>query len=475
MLFNSLEFSVFFPIVCLLYYIIPSNKWRNHFLLAASYYFYMCWEPTYALLLLSSTVVTYLAGLLISKCRSRTKTFLTLSLVINLGILFFYKYYGFAAENVTALMDSLGIAIHVPEFRVLLPVGISFYIFQALGYSIDVARGDVQAERNFFTYALFVSFFPQLVAGPIERSTHLLQQFYNKHIFNSRQAIEGIQLMLWGFFLKLVIADRCAMYVDKVYGDLGSYNGGSALTAAILFMFTLYGDFAGYSYIAIGSAKVMGFNLRDNFRRPLFYSVSVQDFWRRWHISLSSWLRDYVYIPLGGSRHGNRYVNLMITMLISGFWHGAAWTYVTCFFIFGIFLVICTMKRDKQALLEQKFNLTDKEWWLWLNRLITFALVVFAFIFFRADSLSDGMLCIRKIFTDLGIPEFRMGEGRRFALIAGVSLVMLFICEYVMEYRKVIIDRKRHVAMHSIMSCGLFLLILIFGVFDGSLFIYFQF
>lgn len=477
MFFNSLEFLVFFPIVCLVYFMIPSNRWRNLFLLAASYYFYMCWEATYALLLLSSTSVTYLSGLLINKFRSHSKLFLTLSIGINLSILFFYKYYAFAAENVTAFMDVLGVAIHVPEFKVLLPVGISFYIFQALGYSIDVARGDIKVERNFFTYALFVSFFPQLVAGPIERSTNLLRQFYTKHAFDGHKAIEGIQLMLWGFFLKLVIADRCAMYVNKVYDDLDSYNGGSVLLASILFCFNLYGDFAGYSYIAQGCAKVMGFKLMDNFRRPYFFSSSVQDFWKRNHISLTTWFMDYIYYPLVGSSTQKTWwcFCIFLTFFISGFWHGAAWTYVICFSIFGLYLVICVLKEKRQRQFEKKFNLKNKEWWLWLNRIMTFFLVMLALIFFRADSLSDGMLCIQKIFTNPGIPEFRMGEGRRFALIAGVTLVMLFICEYAIEYKKITIRENRYTAMYSLMSCALFLIILIFGVFDGKVFIYFQF
>lgn len=470
MLFNSFEFLIFFPLVCLIYYVIPNNKWRNLFLLAASYYFYMCWQPTYALLLLSSTLVTYLASLLISRYRSRAKLFLSFSIIINLGILFFYKYYAFAAENITAALNALGVELQVPDFQVLLPVGISFYIFQALGYSIDVYRGNVQAEKNFFTYALFVSFFPQLVAGPIERSTNLLQQFYSKHRFNGRMAIEGTHQMLWGFFLKLVVADRCALYVDKVYGDLSAYNGGSALLASVLFLFTLYGDFAGYSCIAIGCAKVMGFKLMTNFRSPLFFSVDTQDFWHRWHISLSTWLRDYVYIPLGGSRRGNRYVNLMIVMLISGFWHGAAWTYVICFFIFGIYLVICTLKKKEQMKIEEKLGLANKEWWLWVNRFATFLLAVSAFIFFRANTFHDAQLCYSKIITQMNIPE---ALGGRYLGILGFILSFLFICETYIEYRKK--DKAISTRTYIGASYVILMFILIFGVYDGGQFIYFQF
>ena len=252
MLFNSFAFLLFFPIVCIAYYALPTLKLRNLFLLVASYYFYMNWEPVYALLLLASTSITFLAALGGARFLKHKSLILTTGIVLNLLILFFFKYFNFAAENLVSMMSCLGIKMHVPEFKVLLPVGISFYIFQALGYMIDVHRGDIKPEKNFFTYALFVSFFPQLVAGPIERSTNLLVQFYEKHKIDAENAISGINMMLWGYFLKLVVADRCAIYVDAVYNNMGSHNGSSILLASILFCFQLYGDFAGYSYIAIG-------------------------------------------------------------------------------------------------------------------------------------------------------------------------------------------------------------------------------
>ena len=348
MLFNSLDFLLFFPVVCLLYYAISSLKWRNMFLLLASYYFYMNWEPVYALLLLASTVITYLASLGIEKYENRKKTILAISIVANLSILFFFKYFNWAADNITTLMSVAGVSIHIPEFKVLLPVGISFYTFQALGYSIDVYYKSVKVEKDFFTYALFVSFFPQLVAGPIERSTNLLQQFHVKHKFNEELAIKGITIMLWGYFLKLVIADNLAVFVDGVYNHLDTQTtGGSALIASIFFCFQLYGDFAGYSYIAIGSAAVMGYKLMDNFRRPYFFSVSVQDFWKRNHISLTTWFMDYVYYPLVGSSTSQKWwcFCIFFTFFLSGFWHGANWTYVVCFSIFGIYLVVCIFMR----------------------------------------------------------------------------------------------------------------------------------
>lgn len=339
MLFNSLHFLFFFPIVCIIYFLIPTLKWRNLFLLCASYYFYMNWEPVYALLLLSSTFITYLAAIGIDKYKERRKRrmFLTGSLILNLGVLFLFKYYNFAAENIAILFDKLGLSIHIPEFQLLLPVGISFYIFQALGYSIDVYRGKTNVEKNFFTYALFVSFFPQLVAGPIERSTNLLQQFKHKLPFSYEKVMTGLRIMLWGYFLKLVLADRCGIYVDAIFNNVEHHNGGSYLIASFLFPFQIYGDFAGYSLTAIGAAKVMGFNLMENFRRP-YFATTVTDFWHRWHISLSTWFKDYVYIPLGGNRVSKWrcYFNIMTTFIVSGIWHGANWTFIVWGTIHGL-------------------------------------------------------------------------------------------------------------------------------------------
>ena len=305
MLFNSLQFLCFFPSICLIYWLLISvlpQKYKlpvcNILLLIGSYYFYMCWQPKYALLLLFSTTATYVAAKYIARCHTQKakKIWLTSAIVINLAILFFYKYYGFAAEIITSLMSEIGIAINIPRVDLLLPVGIACYIFQALGYSIDVYRGNVQAEKNFITYALFVSFFPQLVAGPIERSTNLLKQFKEEHKFDYDYAMSGFKLMLWGYFIKLCMADRAALYVDNVFNNINNHEGYSTLIASIMFTIQIYGDFAGYTFIAIGCARIMGFSLNDNFRRP-YFAVTITDFWRRWHISLSTWFRDYVYFP----------------------------------------------------------------------------------------------------------------------------------------------------------------------------------
>ena len=474
MLFNSFGFLVFFPLVVIIYFSIRSNKWRNLFLLAASYYFYMCWKPVYVLLLLTSTAVTYLAALGIEKYGKRKKTFLVSSLVVNLAILFFFKYFNWAAESVAGLFGAFGLRMSVPEFNVLLPVGISFYIFQALGYSIDVYRGTTKAEKNFFVYALFVSFFPQLVAGPIERSTNLLRQFYEKHRFDGERAIRGIQLMLWGFFLKLVVADNLAYYVNLVYNDIDGRPGGEIFVASILFCFQLYGDFAGYSYIAIGSAKVMGFKLMDNFVRPYFFSTSVQEFWKRNHISLTTWFMDYIYYPMVGSS-----INLFwwcfcifFTFFLSGFWHGANWTYVVSFSIFGLFLVVCILKDKRQRKFEKKHKLKKKEWWLWLNRIVTFFLVMLALVFFRANTLGDGVYALQEMFTNLthGLLSTLMQQKFKFFVVA-----LLFIIEYFIEYKKTSYVERHFLPSHIIMGIALLLMIIFMGEFEGNQFIYFQF
>ena len=342
MLFNSIEFLLFFPAVVLLYYAIP-GKLRVFWILLTSYLFYMNWNPAYALLLLFSTAVTFLFGLLIGKRRTKekaaaeagrpirqiSKVWVGVSFAVNLAILFFYKYFDFTVDNINVIRGWMGLAPVTPGFDVLLPVGISFYIFQALSYVVDVYRGDVRMETNFIKYAAFVSFFPQLVAGPIERSTNLLTQFDTPHKLEYDNVRDGLLRMVWGFFLKIVIADRAAILVNQVFNYCNYYEGPTVLIAAVLFAFQVYGDFAGYSNIAIGAAQVMGFKLMKNFERP-YLAVSVSDFWRRWHITLGAWFRDYVYIPLGGNRKGlkRQILNLFIVELLTGIWHGANWNFI---------------------------------------------------------------------------------------------------------------------------------------------------
>lgn len=468
MLFNSISFLLFFPIVCIVYFMIPANQLRlRNVMLLASYYFYMNWEPTYALLLLTSTLITYLAALGIEYFRTvrYRKLCLVSSLVLNLSILFLFKYYNFLAQNVEALLCRGGLGIDIPEFQLLLPVGISFYTFQALGYSIDVYRGTTKAEHNFATYALFVSFFPQLVAGPIERSNNLLPQFKHKHTFDYNEAMIGLRMMVWGYFLKLVLADRCGIYVDSIFNNIDKHNGGSFLLASLLFPFQIYGDFAGYSLIAIGAARIMGFRLMENFRRP-YFACSIGEFWHRWHISLSTWFKDYVYIPLGGNRvpRLRQYFNLLVTFIVSGIWHGANWTFLCWGSLHGVLLCI-----------EKAFGIGRQEYtglrrvWHWA---MTFTLVCLAWILFRANTLQDAVIVISGIFTKLGMPH---ADTKTFmALFLG--FIILVAKETSDEYKwKVRVSDSIHWILEHVYVAFMIALIILFGILGGDQFIYFQF
>lgn len=342
MIFNSYAFLAFFPIVTLAYYLMPMRA-RRPWLLAASYYFYMCWNAQYALLIAASTLVTYLCALALGRMEAKAgrRAVLALGLAINLGILCFFKYFGFFTDTFARIAARLGVRLAIPAFDVLLPVGISFYTFQALGYMIDVYRGKLPPERSLMRYALFVSFFPQLVAGPIERSENLLRQVNEDHPLDEKAVRDGLLVMLLGFFEKLVIADRASLYVDAVYGNWQQASGLQILLATVAFAFQIYGDFGGYSHIAIGAAKVLGYDLMENFRQP-YFAVSVRDFWRRWHISLSTWFREYVYIPLGGNRKGKgrQLLNIAIVWLLTGLWHGANWNFVLWGVYYAILLLL---------------------------------------------------------------------------------------------------------------------------------------
>lgn len=473
MLFNSLLFLLFFPLVCVVYFLIPSTqlRLRNLFLLISSYYFYMNWKPVYALLLLTSTVVTYLAALGIDHFGDKGKKKLCLvgSLILNLAILFLFKYYNFFALNVESALQATGVFFKFPDFQLLLPVGISFYTFQALGYSIDVYRGDIQVEKNFATYALFVSFFPQLVAGPIERAKNLLPQFHSEHKFSSEDFIEGLKLMIWGYFMKLCIADSVSYYVDAVYNNLPNHNGTSVLMATFYFTFQIFCDFSGYSLIAIGTARCLGFRLMQNFNHP-YLARSPREFWHRWHISLSSWFGDYVYIPLGGSRcsEAKHQRNLFITMLISGVWHGANWTFVLWGAFHGLFLCLNSLSRKFIRLRKTKLLAP-------FEIAATFLMAMFCWIFFRANNLGDAILAIKKIIFQPGM--LYNGAGKP-SIILPIILIMILIGKEIKDEFFV----KPPMFMHSknnvisvLSTVFMLVLILLCGQFNGGQFIYFQF
>lgn len=494
MLFNSVSFIVFFPIVVLLYFAIP-KKIRYLWLLAASYFFYMCWNAKYALLLFYSTAVTYISGLLIDRCdqkgqpRRRKKLFVALSFTLNLSLLFLFKYFDFAIENINLILAKCNLALLTPKFDLLLPVGISFYIFQALSYTMDVYRKEIYVEKNFLKYALFVSFFPQLVAGPIERSKNLLVQIGRQTLFSYENFRRGLLLMLWGYFQKIVIADRIGLLVDTVYGNVGQYEGCYFLLASVLFAIQIYCDFSGYSLIAVGAAKVMGFTLMENFNCP-YFAQSVAEFWRRWHISLTSWFRDYLYIPLGGSRRGTarKYLNVLLVFLVSGLWHGAQWTYVAWGGLNGLFQVVGGMLAPCREKLGKLLGVKEKSFGhRFLKIAVTFVLVDFAWIFFRAESMRDASYMIRSIFTvhnpwiflDQSIYQLGLSQ-RQFHLLL-FSLAILLAADW-MKYKKIhIMDRLLEQNLWfrwPVYLVGI-LFVLVFGVwgnaYDAQAFVYFQF
>ena len=446
MVFNSFQFLVFFPIVVLAYYILP-KKIRYIWLLVSSYYFYMSWNMMYAILLAFTTLVTYFCGLILEGIKKGKgsgfgKKFgkgftLFICIILNLAVLFFFKYYDFGLEAINFALKNTGFQIIAPKFDVILPVGISFYTFQAMGYAIDVYRDEIYAEKNPLRYALFVSFFPQLVAGPIERSKNLLKQLAVPRKVRFEEIRDGILLMLWGFFLKMVIADRIAIFVDTVYGNYNEYGGWYLIIATLLFAVQIYCDFGGYSTIAMGAAGILGIHLMENFNAP-YLSRSCQEFWNRWHISLSSWFRDYLYIPLGGNRKGviRKYLNLMIIFFCSGLWHGAAYTYVIWGLLNGLYQVVGAMLKPLRNLLVKLLHL-DREsiGHQILSMFVTFVLIDFSWIFFRADTLNDALAIIRNIFTAsnpwvlFDNSLFKCGLDQRNFHLLLVMILVLFVVD----------------------------------------------
>ena len=409
MLFNSGEFLLFFPIVTAMYFLLP-KKLKNFWLLLSSYYFYMCWNAKYALLMLFSTVVTFLSGIVLEQIKKSTleekkktvrkKLAVAASLLLNLTVLFFFKYFNFSLDILQKVFALVRINLEVPHFDIILPVGISFYTFQALSYTMDVYRDDIYAEKNFFEYALFVSFFPQLVAGPIERSKNLLKQLAVPKKFDFEKVREGFLLMLWGFFLKLVLADRLAVFVDTVYGSYMEYGGWYLVVATVFFAFQIYCDFYGYSVIATGAAKILGIDLMENFVAP-YYAQSVTEFWRRWHISLSSWFRDYLYFPLGGSKKGKvrKQLNRMVVFLTSGLWHGAQISYIVWGALNGLFQVVGDGLKPVREKIIKILQLNQNSTGHKVLRIVcTFTLICFTWIFFRADGMQQAIAIVKQMF-----------------------------------------------------------------------------
>lgn len=399
MLFNSLQFILFFPVVVFIYFIFPPRH-RYILLLLASYYFYMSWKPEYIILIIISTLSAYLLSLRMGQIpvKSRRKKYLLLSLFINLGLLFTFKYFNFFFGSVIPLFTRycFNSTLIPPYLNVIIPVGISFYTFQTISYTIDVYNERIKPEKNLGIFALYVSFFPQLIAGPIERATNLLPQFFVRNSFDIERIINGLKIMIWGFFLKVVIADQSGVIVNQVYRDPEQYVGIPLILASYLFSFQIYCDFAGYSFIAIGTAYVLGYRLMENFRRP-YFARSIPEFWRRWHISLSTWCRDYIYIPLGGNRVSKRrlILNIFIVFFLSGLWHGAAWTFLIWGLLHAFYQTMGIIARESKKRITRLRTLEiNSKIGTVFSVLVTFHLVTFSWIFFRAGSLGDALYII---------------------------------------------------------------------------------
>ena len=444
MQFTSLNFLIFFLGVSTIYFIIP-HKIRWFWLLFCSYVFYMSADPKYAILIATSTIIVYLSGLLIESANKMSnkkratqlkKFWVLISFSSNLGILFLFKYYNFFNDSLMRILNMFSVQFHMPSFKYLLPLGISFYTLQALSYTIDVYRKDVACEKNLGKFALFVSFFPQVVAGPIEKSKNMLPQFNQKHIFDYDRVKNGLLLMLWGAFVKLVVADRLAILVNTVYSNPNNYKGFTILIATLFFTFQIYLDFMSYSNIARGAAQVLGFNITNNFNQP-YLSRSIKEFWSRWHISLTSWFKDYLYFPLGGNRRGKlrNYSNIMIVFLVSGLWHGATFNFIVWGALHGFYQIAGYLLKPFKLNFIKTFKIKTEVFSFKLFQIIiTFMLVNFAWIFFKASSFSSAITIIKNSFYFnpwilLNGSIFKLGLDSKDFLIAIVGIVLVIIVD----------------------------------------------
>jgi alginate O-acetyltransferase complex protein AlgI len=482
MLFNSFAFLIFFPVVTVGYFLLP-HRWRWLWVLAASVYFYMAFIPAYILILCFTILIDYVAGISISRSQGRRrKLFLVMSLCANIGVLAFFKYFNFLNANLEALAQFLRWNYPIEYLGILLPIGLSFHTFQSMSYTIEVYKGRYPPERHIGMLALYVLFFPQLVAGPIERPQRLLPQFYVKHDFDSARVTDGLRLMLWGFFKKIVIADQLALFVNPVYNNVTAYGGGVLVLATVLFAYQIYCDFSGYTDIARGAARVMGIELVKNFEQP-YLSTSVADFWHRWHMSLSSWFRDYVYIPLGGNRVApwRWYFNILVTFLISGLWHGASWTFVIWGGLNGIYLLAEIWTAKLRARFNQATGL-DKHHLLHttVQVVITFVLVCFSWVFFRANNLSDAVYVITHLFRGWNVTTVQVAEFssavRLAVLVALAAIIFMETVEWLQRTKNLEFKfLQQPVWLRWASYYALVMCILLFGNFSQQQFIYFQF
>ena len=471
MIYNSFNFIVLFPLIFLLYYIIPAKyqKARNLFLLAVSYLLYLNWKPVYSFILFGVTTVTYFAALAVEKSK-KPKAVMICGIVIALLPLLFFKYFNFINETVYECLSFVGIRFHLAGLNWAIPIGISFFTFQAMGYLWDVYYKKIPAEKDFSTYALFISFFPSILSGPINKASLVIPQLKNlRPYFDYPKAVSGLKMLLWGMFMKVVVADRVTLYVDMVLSNYENYTGLSCFVASVLYTVQIYADFGGYSLMAIGVGKVLGFELTENFRRP-YFAVSVTDFWHRWHISLSTWLKDYVYIPLGGSRCSKfrNYWNIFVTFLVSGIWHGANWTFIVWGCLHGVCQIVEKMLNQQKC----NYGLFGKT----IKIFITFLIVNFAWIFFRMPTLTDACGVIAQIF-DPTLPMIVEIKSRHIFLFIVAGTTILFIKDFLDEYlpsRLKMIDNKNCV-IRWLTYLAIMVMILLAGVFDAGQFIYANF
>ena len=485
MLFNSIDFAIFLPIVFVLYWFVTNKKLKlqNLLIVAASYVFYGWWDWRFLSLILFSTIVDYSVGLKLKTTEDKVKRRLLLwtSILVNIGFLGFFKYYNFFLDNFVSAFSFLGTEINANSLKIILPVGISFYTFQTLSYSIDVYKRKLEPTKNFIAFAAFVSFFPQLVAGPIERATNLLPQFYKKRKIEYSNAVDGLRQILWGLFKKIVIADNCAEYANLIFNNSADFSGSTLVLGAIFFAFQIYGDFSGYSDIAIGTSRLFGFNLKQNFAFP-YFSRDIAEFWRRWHISLSTWFRDYLYIPLGGSRGGtwSKIRNTFIIFIVSGFWHGANWTFIVWGALNAIYflpiLLTNNNRKNIDIVAKGKILPSIKDIFLILN---TFGLTVFAWIFFRAENISHALSIIKEIFSKsiLHIPlKAEFSNTTQPIWLMTILIVLFLIIEWIGREGEFAIEKMK---MPKIPRWSTYLIIglaiFILGNFNKTEFIYFAF
>lgn len=474
MLFNSLAYGIFLPVVFIIYWAVP-NKYRWPLLLISSYYFYMSWNPKYVILILLATGVSYKAAILVEESSSekKKKAILLTALIVCLGILFVFKYFNFFSNTVIEVFKRFSIQLHPVTLKLILPVGISFYTFQTLSYVIDVYKGKEKACRNFGVYAAFISFFPQLVAGPIERTGNLLPQITSEKKFDYEEAAYGLKLMAWGYFKKLVIADVTAGYVDAAFASIETCTGLDLFLSIIFFSFQIYCDFSGYSDIAIGSARLMGIKLMRNFNSP-YYSHSIKEVWTRWHISLSTWFRDYVYIPLGGSRCSRlrRDFNLVVTFLLSGLWHGAAWTYVVWGGINGVGQII-----EEKLFGKREYKRLGSV----ISCIAVFVFWNFSLVFFRAETVTKALMYIKKFLMCLRYPsQFKqtaLGFDKPESMYCIFFIIILMIFDYASLKTDVIkwISSRKPAVRWTVYLLTVWVILAFMPPVNTSEFVYFQF